>query len=363
MRWSRLFLVGSMALSAVLGATIANSYTITYDVQEKFYNNLGGDTGFFYDAVTLFQRTSTINITDGQTVFSPDFQQVRFDVGNTGPNSRGRLENFDASRDLTIEGIVGTLHQTGQVVPYAFEQCSGSGIFFRCTVADQLSFGESDVGFWNLAFGEDRKRLDVKFNQFSSLGLKNTTLDKFMTATFFLFNEPDNPIARLASTTVTSGQAAMLNASASDDRDDFGTLVRFDWDLNSDGAYDRSTLDPTLAMTPTEYEQFWSDPGTYTVRLRVLDNDGLSDSTAQSVTLLPGPTPAPATTVPEPATLATFASTALLLAVWYRRRRRSDDHAAACRTSDVFLGERSAPRFTSRRSSEPTPSSRTADGA
>jgi len=70
-----------------------------------------------------------------------------------------------------------------------------------------------------------------------------------------------------------NGDTVTVNASASYDPD--GTIVLYEWDWNSNGTYDETYTTPVASH---KYES----PGTYTITLRVTDNDGLTDTATNS---------------------------------------------------------------------------------
>ncbi|MBN2357390.1 PKD domain-containing protein, partial [candidate division KSB1 bacterium] len=74
----------------------------------------------------------------------------------------------------------------------------------------------------------------------------------------------------------TVGQSITLDGSGSSDPD--GTINTYEWDLNGDGDYNDAG-----DKTGQTVQNTWSSAGTYTVNLRVTDNDGAKDSDAASV--------------------------------------------------------------------------------
>ncbi len=58
---------------------------------------------------------------------------------------------------------------------------------------------------------------------------------------------------------------------ASDSYDADGTIVLYEWDWDNDGTYDESYIIPTA-------EHSWPEEGSYTVKLRVTDDDDLTDT-------------------------------------------------------------------------------------
>ena len=59
-----------------------------------------------------------------------------------------------------------------------------------------------------------------------------------------------------------------------------GTLTKFQWDFNNDGAVDKTTFGAT---TSTYWK--WTVAGSYQVKLTVTDNDGLKTSVLIPVTV------------------------------------------------------------------------------
>jgi hypothetical protein len=70
------------------------------------------------------------------------------------------------------------------------------------------------------------------------------------------------------------GDTVYFDASASYDLD--GTLVLYEWDWESDGTYDESASEPTASHV-------WTLPDTYTVTLRVTDNDSAQGTQTETV--------------------------------------------------------------------------------
>lgn len=71
------------------------------------------------------------------------------------------------------------------------------------------------------------------------------------------------------------GNVINFDGSASSDSD--GTIVSYEWDLDNDGNYDDGT-GSTSSKT-------WSTSGIYTIKLRVTDNGGLTDTEETTVTI------------------------------------------------------------------------------
>jgi PKD repeat protein len=77
---------------------------------------------------------------------------------------------------------------------------------------------------------------------------------------------------------VRAGDRILLDASSSRDPD--GNLVEYNWDLQSDGAFDQSSSDPRIIIEPLA-------TGTWPVTLRVVDEDGYSDAVMRVLVIEP----------------------------------------------------------------------------
>lgn len=73
-----------------------------------------------------------------------------------------------------------------------------------------------------------------------------------------------------------------INFDASASYDDDGTIVKYEWDWEADGTYDAT------GSTATHRYEF---AGTYTVRLRVTDDDGATGTTERTVQVMDGVPP------------------------------------------------------------------------
>jgi PKD repeat protein len=79
----------------------------------------------------------------------------------------------------------------------------------------------------------------------------------------------------VATGSLTALEGATVTVSGTDSSDPDGSIVRFDWDLDGDGLFERTgpTTDVSLP-----------DQGQVTVALRVTDDDGASDATTRTIT-------------------------------------------------------------------------------
>jgi hypothetical protein len=80
-----------------------------------------------------------------------------------------------------------------------------------------------------------------------------------------LSHAPDRP---------ATGQTVTLSAEGATDPD--GEVVRYDWDLDGDGTYERTTTTPTVETT-------FESGGDHAVGVRVVDDDGATDTATATV--------------------------------------------------------------------------------
>ncbi len=96
------------------------------------------------------------------------------------------------------------------------------------------------------------------------------------------------PIAFFTESTHTSVVGASITFDPAGSYDTDGSIVLYEWDWESDGVYDLSSLSPDIASYT------YMTTGTFTVTLRVTDNDGLTGTTTAIKVIRP-----PDETVPE----------------------------------------------------------------
>ncbi len=83
-----------------------------------------------------------------------------------------------------------------------------------------------------------------------------------------------------------------LNAGASSDPDSAcgDSIVSYQWDLNNDGTYDLSGVNPSISWAQLQAFGL-SSPGVYPIVLRVIDTFGATGSVSTTITVLPDTTP------------------------------------------------------------------------
>jgi outer membrane protein assembly factor BamB len=90
------------------------------------------------------------------------------------------------------------------------------------------------------------------------------------------------PVARInvSETTVRAYTDVTFDAGGSTDPN--ADIVRYEWDLNDDGKFG----DPTIGESGEQVTTDYSTPGTYNVTLRVVDDDGHSDTANKTITVV-----------------------------------------------------------------------------
>ena len=116
--------------------------------------------------------------------------------------------------------------------------------------------------------------------------------------------------------TVMAGVPITFDPSSSNDPD--GTIILYEWDWESDGLYDE-TANSSVVTSHT-----YMALGTYEVTLRVIDNDGLGNTTSTEIKVMPQ------NVIPE-VPLGTIAASALMATAIigyfaYSRKRRMSEH-------------------------------------
>jgi hypothetical protein len=93
-------------------------------------------------------------------------------------------------------------------------------------------------------------------------------------------NQP--PVAQFSGDCTADDGTCSFDASASDDPD--GTIDQYEWDWTNNGSFDTTTANPVLVHD-------FGAPGTYSVRLRVTDNEGATDSAVHPFDVVTGTPP------------------------------------------------------------------------
>jgi len=109
---------------------------------------------------------------------------------------------------------------------------------------------------------EDNGSFAVRLTVTDDNGASDTTV-----AELTILNLPPTAQLTCASSTRPTGEAFRFDASGSIDPSPHGAIVTYEWDLDGDGHFELISNSPTISHT-------YDDDGTYTVRVRVTDDDG-----------------------------------------------------------------------------------------
>jgi len=146
---------------------------------------------------------------------------------------------------------------------------------------------------WALSNEEDIRIKQATYNLFSDMGVQPNTPAE-VTLDPAGSNQP--PIAAFTATPERPrfNEVVTFDGSASTDAD--GTIAKYEWDLDGDGAFETdSGTNPIVMRTYTAEAVF-------DVRLRVTDNDGGTDLTVRTITVIGNEAPtASFTATPNPA--------------------------------------------------------------
>ena len=226
------------------------------------------DTGYIFENWTeggnVVSTSSSYSFTvDGDRTLVANFTSVpvisvsptsydfgSYYVGNPSPYKRFTVTNTGMSA-LTIQSV--SITGTNALDFSYIDMCTGDILSpsENCLISVQflpLSEGTKNAV---LSIQSDDPVTPVLDAPLSGTGLNNPPVA-----------DPDGPYTGI------EGQTITLEGSGSYDTD--GTITLYEWDIDNNGTYDYSSSSSTQNHT-------YAQDGTYTVRLRVTDNDGATD--------------------------------------------------------------------------------------
>jgi hypothetical protein len=109
------------------------------------------------------------------------------------------------------------------------------------------------------------------------------------------------------------GTGLFMSAAGSSDPDSAcgDSVANYEWDLNNDGAYDISGSDPTVSLTWAQMAAYagLQNLGAHTIRLRVTDSFGATNTVTATLTIYNDPTPPTTTATASGYTFGTWTTT------------------------------------------------------
>ncbi len=158
--------------------------------------------------------------------------------------------------------------QPGTVGGVTYNAPSGAEVFASGTM--EWSYGLS---------GDPDERLEqATYNIFSDMGVQPNTPDEELNLDPAGSNRAPNGGFTISQNPAKTNTTLTFDASASNDPD--GTIAKYEWDLDGNGTFE--TNSGSKATTTRSY----SAEGEYTVRLRVTDNGGATDTAVRTLTII-----------------------------------------------------------------------------
>lgn len=221
-----------------------------------------------------YSITSTANIPSALLYYAIDY----CDEETTG-DATDNVYDFTNTQILTAQWF------TGINGLYVDTLASGFGVIETTYPADYYAGDWDDALYMLFGTGYNIDTQDDGIGVRINLGelLDGVTVVKDLYIGIYQAGEPPpSPEIPVASFTEDAHSVLVdttINFDASGSYDLDGTIVLYEWDWESDGTYDFASTEPTASHT-------YSVPGTYTVTLKVTDNDGQTDTAEDTKTIL-----------------------------------------------------------------------------
>ncbi len=158
--------------------------------------------------------------------------------------------------------------QPGTVGGVTFNAPSGAEVFASGTM--EWAYG--------LSSDPDERLEQATYNIFSDMGVQPNTPDEELNLDPAGSNRAPNGGFSISQNPAKTNTTLTFDASASHDPD--GTIAKYEWDLDGNGTFE--TNSGSKATTTRSY----SAEGEYTVRLRVTDNGGATDTAVRTLTII-----------------------------------------------------------------------------
>jgi YD repeat-containing protein len=204
-----------------------------------------------------------------ERIFSTNVQTVN---DNSWIQDEGRLRNTAPPPG-----------QPGTIGAVRYKAKSGAEVFASGTM------------YWarGLTGYADERIQQATYNILSEMGESPNTPEEGITLDPGGSNHAPSSSFTVSQNPAKTATAITFDASASKDSD--GSIAKYEWDLDGDGTFETTTSTPKVTHS-------YAAEGTYSVRLRVTDNGGATDLSAQTLTIINNQPPTASFTVnPESA--------------------------------------------------------------
>ena len=234
----------------------------------------GPSGGGFPNSTTGTTRSTTGGFSETLSGLAEDtaYQYRAVATNAEGSTERGTVETFSTDDNLPPAGAVDHSPLVPNVGDTVTLDASGSSdpddtiVSYEWDLDDDSVF-DDDTGVTSSTTytAGGSKTVSVRVtDEFGQTDVASTTfsVNEYPTASFVV--SPSEP---------TEGSSATFDASGSADPD--GSIVTYEWDWDDDGTFEENTSSPTTTHT-------YANGGDKTVRLRVTDDNGASDTVSET---------------------------------------------------------------------------------
>ncbi len=260
-------------------------------------------TGKLYssDGNTLLAQVSYNSVTDlpgGVSMRSfgtTHIDTIESNAGASNSAPTANSESFSPDEDTTFSDSVSGSDSDGSITEYQVGTQPDHDEYFNFNTNNgAFSYRSTDNWYGTDTFTFRVKDDDNEWSDYATITLNVQAVN-------------DDPVANFSVGTIYQNEEATFNATNSTDID--GTITNYSWDWTNDGAYDNYSQIQNYT---------YQESGTYTVKLRVTDNNGATGVTTQEITVYSSPSPP----VPEVSTFILFGLGTLLFIGMITIKRR-----------------------------------------
>jgi len=206
----------------------------------------------------------TLEIANSQGDTAQTTNTVTVTEGDGGPTLSAEFSSTPGAPDVGEQVTFNASASTGDIVEYRWN-LTGNGTFDEVTETPTTTFTYDTAGtYFVLLQVEDSTGETAQITKEITVG--GSTLVPVPAFDF----DPETPIV---------GEQVTFDASNST-----GNITEYRWDLSSNDSVDRVTTDPVVNWT-------YDAPGQYSVSLEVVNNDGVTNATSNTVVIEEPPKP------------------------------------------------------------------------